>query len=75
MKKDQKVKENALWPSLATEESARRAAQQGVWSAGIVAAITTLFAVLSMTGYTLLGINAWALHRCSTLRTYSLGNI
>jgi hypothetical protein len=49
-----------LWPSITDEESARKAAKQGVIAAGFVAVITALFATISMAGTTVMNISAWA---------------
>ena len=59
-----KVNKQGFWISIDSIESARTAARQGVWAAGLVAAITAVLAVISMTtGGMPAGfphVNAWA---------------
>ena len=51
---------NSAWPPLNDMESAKKAARQGVWAAGIVAVVTALLAVLAGRGVKVLNIDSWA---------------
>ena len=53
---------NWAWPEIIDEDSARDAAHKAGGWAGVVAGLTTLFAVISMVGgFSLFGINAYSL--------------
>lgn len=51
---------NWIWPSIFDKESARQVARQGIWAAVFVASITALFATISLTGTTIVQVDAWA---------------